>query len=293
MGKADGLSRHSGEDKSSMEAKSFDKGQLLDLEEDDAEERGDADHVEQEAIDDASWEKKNGLWVVLEDYKLEGLRQHHDSQVAGHWGRHRTQELISRNFVWDKWQEDVARYVAGYAKCQKANADRHTRQTKLIPMPTEEHPFEEIAMDFVAKLAESEGFNAILFITDRFTKIQQYIPAKMTWTAEDVANIYITEIWRLYGLLRHITSDCGPQFASRFLRELNRKLNICLCLSTAYHPQTDGLSKRAIQTLKQYLRIFCHDRQKQWKTWLILTEFAYNTTTHSTHQYSSYGSQYG
>jgi len=231
--------------------------------------------------------------VVSEEHKLEVLRQHHDSQVAGHWGRHRTQELISWNFIWDKWQEDIVRYVAGCAKCQKAKADRHSRQTKLVPMPTGERPFEEIAMYFVGELPESEGYNAILAITDRFTKIQHYIPAKTTWTAEDVANIYITEIWRLYGLTRHVISDRGPHFASRFLRELNRKLNIRLRLSTAYHPQTDGLSRRAIQRLKQYLRIFCHDRQKCGKTWLALAEFAYNTTTHSTHQYSHYCSLYG
>jgi len=47
-------------------------------------------------------------------------------------------------------------------------------------MPTGEHPFKEIAMDFVGELPESEGFNAILVITDRFTKIQYYIPAKTT-----------------------------------------------------------------------------------------------------------------
>jgi len=72
--------------------------------------------------------------------------------VAGHWGRNRTQELISRNFVWDKWQEAVVRYVAGCAKCQKAKADRYSRQTKLVPMPMEERHFEEIAMDFVGEL---------------------------------------------------------------------------------------------------------------------------------------------
>jgi len=199
MGKADGLSIRSGEEKSSMEARFFDEGQLLDLEEDDAEERRDADDVELEAIDVASWEKKNGLWVVLEEHKLEVLRQHHDSKVAGHWGRHRNQELTSRNFVGDKWQEDVARYVAGCAKCQRAKADRHSRQTKLLLIPTRERPFEEIAIDFVGELPESEGFNAILVITDRFTKIQYYIPAKTIWTGEDVDNIYVTEIWRLYG----------------------------------------------------------------------------------------------
>ena len=45
--------------------------------------------------------------------KLEVLRACHDSGMAGHWGRHRTQELVSRNFWWEGWQEDVAAYVAG------------------------------------------------------------------------------------------------------------------------------------------------------------------------------------
>ena len=84
------------------------------------------------------------------------------------------------NFIWDKWSEDVARDVAGCVKCQKGKADRHTRQTKLVPIPTGERPFEEIARDFVEELPESEGFNAILVIIDRFTKIQYYIPAKTT-----------------------------------------------------------------------------------------------------------------
>jgi len=70
----------------------------------------------------------------------------------------------------------------------------HSRQTKLVPMLTGKCLFEEIAMDFVAELPESEGFNAILVIIDRFTKVQHYILAKTMWTIEDVANIYITEI---------------------------------------------------------------------------------------------------
>ena len=80
-------------------------------------------------------------------------------------------------------------------------------------MLTGEHTFEEIAKVFVAELPESEDFNAIPVITDRFTKVQDYIPAKTTWTAEDVANSYINNIWKLCGLPRHITSDCGLQFA--------------------------------------------------------------------------------
>ena len=217
MGKPDGLSRRSGEEKSAMDAHFFNEGQLLELENDDIGEAEDAEDVELEGIDVATWQKKNGLWVVPQEHRLEVLRQHHDSQVAGHWGKHRTQELVSWTFIWDKWLEDVARYVAGCVKYQMSKADRHSRQTKLVPMPTGERPFEEIAMDFVVELLESEGFNAILDVTDRFTKVQHYIPAKTSWTAEDVADSYINDIWKLYGLPRHITSDRCSQFALKFL----------------------------------------------------------------------------
>ena len=114
------------------------------------------------------------------DSKLEVLRACHDSGSAGHWGRHRTQELVSRNFWWEGWKEDVAAYVPGCQRCQLAKADRHSKATQLLPMPTGIQPWEEISMDFVGELSESEGFNMILVITDRFTKMQRYIPAKNT-----------------------------------------------------------------------------------------------------------------
>ena len=290
MGKPDGLSRRSGKEKSAMDTHFFDKGQLLDLENDDVGEEEDAEDIELEGLDLATWENKNALQVVPKEHRLELLQQHHDSQVAGHWGKQRTQELVSQNFIWDKWLEDVARYVAGCVKCPKSKADRHSRQTKLVPMPTEERPFEEIARDFVGELPESEAFNTILVVTDRFSEVQHYIPAKTTWTAEDVADSYINDMWKQYCLPRHITSNRGAQFASMFLKERNRKLNINLRLSTAYHPQTDGLSKRAVQTLKQYLRICCHNRQNHWRAWLSLAEIANNATATTIHKLSPYRS---
>jgi len=80
--------------------------------------------------------------------------------------------------MWDKWQEDVVKYVAGYAKCQKAKAEKYSRQIILVPMPIEERPFKEVALDFIGELPESEAFDVIPIITDRFTKIHYYIPAK-------------------------------------------------------------------------------------------------------------------
>ena len=95
MGKPDGPSRRSGEEKSARDAKFFEEGQLLDLGQDGNNNEGNADNIELEGIDISKWDKRNGLWLVTEEYRFEVLRQHHDREVAGHWGRHRTQELVS------------------------------------------------------------------------------------------------------------------------------------------------------------------------------------------------------
>ena len=101
VSKPDGFSGCSKDKESGMDAQFFDKEQLLDLENNDVREEEDAEYVELEGIDVVIWEKKNGLWVVRQEKGLEGLRQHHNRQVAGRWEKCRTQELVPRDFIWD------------------------------------------------------------------------------------------------------------------------------------------------------------------------------------------------
>ena len=77
-------------------------------------------------------------------------------------------------------------------------------------------------MDFIREFPESEGFNAILVITDQFTKVQYYILFETTYAAEDHANCYINDIWSLHGYPKHTTRDNGLQYAWKFLKEINR-----------------------------------------------------------------------
>ena len=67
---------------------------------------------------------------------------------------------------------------------------RRQENNSQAPMPFGVRPWEEIAMEFVGELPISDGYNAILVVTDRFTKVQRYLPVKTTWTAEDVANAH-------------------------------------------------------------------------------------------------------
>ena len=49
--------------------------------------------------------------------------------------------------------------------------------------------------------------------------------------------------------------------------------------STAYHPQTDGLTERTNQTLETYLRVFCSYLQDNWVDYLALAEFSFNNSS--------------
>ena len=84
MDKPDSLSWHLGQEKSGMNNNFFDEWQLLDHNNDDVGDEEDVEDVELEGIDVATSQNKNGLWVVPQEYRLEVLRKHHDSQVAGH-----------------------------------------------------------------------------------------------------------------------------------------------------------------------------------------------------------------
>jgi len=89
-----------------------------------------------------------------------------------------------------------------------------------------------------------------------------------------------------------VISDCGPQFALGFMKELNKILGIETRLSTAYHPQTDGQTERMNQELEQYLRMFVDYCQTNWPEWLAITKFSYNkiqTSTEISPFYANYG----
>ena len=63
-------------------------------------------------------------------------------------------------------------------------------------------------MDFVVGLPKTMGkYDSIWIIVDRLTKFAHFIPVKVTYNAEKLAKIYI--------------SDRGTQFTSKFWRTLH------------------------------------------------------------------------
>ena len=127
----------------------------------------------------------------------------------------------------------------------------------------------------------AQGYDAILVVVDRFTKMMHFIPTTEKTSTEGLAQLLRDNIWKLHRLPDSIISDRGPQFAAGIMKKLNQILGIDIKLSTAFYPQTNGQTERMNQKLEQYLRMFINHRQEQWPEWLGTVEFAYNNKMHT------------
>lgn len=129
-------------------------------------------------------------------------------------------------------------------------------------------------------------------IVDRLAKRARFLPVKMTWSIEQLAELYVTERVRLHGAPVSIISDRDLRFTSRLWEKLQHALGTKLKFSTSYHPQTDGQSESTIQTLEHMLRA-CVMELKSWEAQLGLIEFAYNNSFHSNIGMAPYEALYG
>ena len=138
-----------------------------------------------------------------------------------------------------------------------------------------------------------KGDEAIWVIVDRMTKIAHFIPIKMNYSLDHLAQIYIDKIVSLHGVPTSIVFDQDPRFTPKFWESLHKALGTNLSFSTAFHPQTDGLLERTIRTLEDMLRACVMDFKGSWEKYLSLVEFSYNNSYHSSIEMAPYEALYG
>ena len=149
-------------------------------------------------------------------------------------------------------------------------------------------------MDFVVGFPTTVGgYNSIWVVVDRLTKSAHFIPVRVKYTAEKLAELYISHIVRLHGVPISIISDRGSLFTSHFWKVLQHGLGTQLDMSTAFHPQTDCQSERTIQVLEDMLRACVIDFRDRWDRHLPLAEFTYNNSYHSSIQMAPFEALYG
>ena len=148
-------------------------------------------------------------------------------------------------------------------------------------------------MDFIEGLPKSQGKTTIFVVVDRLTKYAHFMAMSHPYTAKDVAQLFMDNIYKLHGLPTTIVSDRDAIFTSMFWKDLLSLLGIEQCLSTAYHLQSDGRTEIVNKSLENYLRCMCGDCPKQWFKWLSLAEWWYNSSYHSSIKTTPFYAVYG
>ena len=226
--------------------------------------------------------KQNTLRLCIpEDLVSEVLRLNHDA--VGHPGIRRTYLSLHLRYYFRKMSRIVRRYVNDCVICQTSKPPNEIAPGLLYPIPPTD-PFHTLSFDFITDLPESNGSDAILTVTDKFTKAIRLIACQKTTTAEDTAHLYFHHCYPIMGLPVKIISDRDPRFTSAFWSTLMQLLGISQGLTAAFHPQADGQAEKSNQIVEIALRCFlggCESKYSKWTDYLPILEHEYNATIHA------------
>jgi len=95
-----------------------------------------------------------------------------------------------------------------------------------LNLPKDLYGITTLSVNFMVKLPESSEHDAVMTVVDSVSKRVHFIPTHTTVTVEGAARLFLHYVWKLYGLLKHIVSNYGPQFVASFTKELYKLLGI-------------------------------------------------------------------
>ncbi|GJU14146.1 putative nucleotidyltransferase, ribonuclease H [Tanacetum coccineum] len=210
---------------------------------------------------------KGRVWLPL----FGGLRglimlESHKSKYSIHPGSDKMYHDLKKLYWWPNMKADIATYVSKCLTCAKVKAEHQKPSGLLQQSEILVWNWERIIMDFISKLPRK--------------------PSRYD-------SIWVIEIVCRHGVPVSIILDRDPRFTSRFWRSLQKSLGTNLDMSTAYHPETDGQSKRTIQTLEDMLRTCMIDFGSGWDKHLPLAKFSYNNSYHASIKAAPFEALYG
>jgi hypothetical protein len=191
-------------------------------------------------------------------------------------------------------KKEVADFISKCLECQKVK-DEHRHPAGLVqPLPIPEWKWEVVIMDFITKFPRTnKQHDFIMVVVDKLTKAAHFIPVKLTHKETKIADIYMREIARLHGIPKTIVSDRDPNVTSNFWKGLFNVFGTNLNFSTAYHPESDGQTKRVNQVIEDMLRMYVMDKPSKWEEYLHLVEFSYNNGYQTYLKMSPFEALYG
>eukprot|EP00253_Pinus_taeda_P001495 PITA_01495 len=121
--------------------------------------------------------------------------------------------------AYEAYQNPLLRNNSPWLECKICQlAKGHSQNMELYtPLPIPNRPWDLVSLDFVLGLPKTKrGFDSIMVVVDRFSKMAHFIPCGKTSDATHVAHLFFTEIVGLHRLPKSIASDRDVKFTGHF-----------------------------------------------------------------------------
>ena len=134
----------------------------------------------------------------------------------------------------------------------------------LHPLPVPDKHGDSIAIDFIGPLPKEDGYNMILSMTDHLGTDIRLVPCRDTISVCDLAVLFFDHWFCENRLPTEIVFNRNKLFLSKFWCTLHRLTNVSLKLSSAYHPEMDGVSECMNKMVNQCLHFLMECDQWGW-----------------------------
>lgn len=239
--------------------------------------------------------QRSGYWFLNDRLivpRVDNIREHlyklaHDN--FGHFGFTKTYALIRESYFWPGMRKDLeSSYVPSCAECQRNKSTTKTASGPLHPIQSPDDRLASIGIDFVGPLPEDDGYNCIATVSCRLGADYRFIPCTTSITAEEFAVLWIDEWYCENGMPRETFMDRDKLWVSKFWQHVMLLTGVSCKMSSAYHPQTDGISEVTNKTMIQSLRFHVERNQKGWCRALPRVRFHMMSTLNKSTGYSGF-----
>lgn len=236
---------------------------------------------------------KGNLLVVPSSLRNMVFELAHDNPLGGHLGSRKTEKKIRKYFFWPQMRTYIADKLRKCHVCQIIGKTAHNpASAPLLPIKCPEEPFERLVIDCVGPLPRTKRGNQYIFtIIDMATRYPDAIPMSKI-NSRNIVRALI-RFFAQVGIPREIQSDQGSNFTSKVFKEAMSRLGVRQILSTAYHPQSQGVLERFHQTLKSTLRAYCEQYSREWDEGLPFLLFALREAEQESTKYSPFDLIFG
>jgi hypothetical protein len=235
--------------------------------------------------------------VTIDNRKLQELLISEVHTLLAHLRPRKTLIYLKDHVWWKNMAKETASFYKSCITCKCSKPSNQKPFGLLNPLKIPQRPWESIGIDFVGPLPLSHNrngyYDTITSIIDRLTGMVHLIPSRQNFTAHDIVELLFSEVYCLHGLPRTIISDHDSLFNSLFWKHLHDLIGVKLHMSSAYHPESDGATERANQTITQMLRQCISKDQKNWVTKLPAVKFAINMAQSEVTGYAPFFLNYG